>query len=183
MSDKAHPLDPTPWDVPRAESHREQALEDRIADSSVLAYRVAYGVLRCREDAEDVAQEAFLRAFRCRHDLRDRERFRCWMVRITWRLALNRQRSRRRRERRERIAAGEETRSCSSGESLLVGSESRRRLSRAIEALPEKLRLVLVLSAIEERPIREVATLLDLPEGTVKSRLHLARRRLMEALS
>src|SRR3989442_1135897 len=75
----------------------EQEFEARLVESSTLAFRVAYGVLRQRQDAEDVAQEAFVKAY-CRFtQLRDRERFRAWLVRITWRLALDRQRGDRRR--------------------------------------------------------------------------------------
>src|SRR5438445_7962759 len=75
--------------------------EDRVVESSALAFRVAYSVLRHREDAEDVAQEAFAKAYRSFHQLRDRERFRAWLVRMTWRLALDRQRANRRRLARE----------------------------------------------------------------------------------
>ncbi len=60
----------------------EREFEQRLADSSTLAFRVALGILRNREDAEDVAQEAFLKAYRNFHRLRDRERFRAWLVRI-----------------------------------------------------------------------------------------------------
>ena len=79
----------------------EQEFEARLVESSTLAFRVAYGVLRQRQDAEDVAQEAFVKAYRSFTQLRDRERFRAWLVRITWRLALDRQRGDRRRLVRE----------------------------------------------------------------------------------
>src|SRR5687768_18615273 len=78
--------------------------EVRLVESSTLAVRVAYGVLRNREDAEDVAQEAFTKAYRSFHQLRDRDRFRAWLVRMTWRMALDRQRSNRRRMERDRRA-------------------------------------------------------------------------------
>jgi RNA polymerase sigma-70 factor (ECF subfamily) len=55
-------------------------------------------------------------------------------------------------------------------------------LWRAIDALPEKLRIVIVLAAIEEHDVRQIAKLVRLPEGTVKSRLFLARQRLKELL-
>jgi RNA polymerase sigma-70 factor (ECF subfamily) len=57
-----------------------------------------------------------------------------------------------------------------------------RRLWQAIDALPEKLRLVVVLASIEGHELREVAAVLDVPEGTVKSRLFEARRHLRERL-
>ena len=79
----------------------EREFEERVADSSTLAFRVALGVLRHREDAEDVAQDAFLRAHRAFASLRDRDRFRAWLVRTAFRLALDRLRGEKRRARRE----------------------------------------------------------------------------------
>ena len=153
-----------------------------LAEGSQLAFRVAWSVLRQREDAEDVAQEALARACRNLASLRDRERFRPWLVRIAWRLALNHRRASQRREQRELAVAepGQEPRGV---EDLAVASESRARLWAAIDALPEKLRLVIVLAGIEGHDVRAVAALAGVPEGTVKSRLHAARKRLMEALS
>src|SRR6266699_134 len=80
--------------------------EARLVESSTLAFRVAFGVLRHRQDAEDVAQEAFVKAYRSFRELRDRDRFRAWLVRMTWRLAIDRQRNDRRRIAREDAAAG-----------------------------------------------------------------------------
>src|SRR5438477_5197063 len=80
----------------------EEEFEARLVESSTLAFRVAYGVLRHRQDAEDVAQEAFVKAYRRFRELRDRGRFRAWLVRMTWRLAIDRQRNDRRREARDR---------------------------------------------------------------------------------
>jgi RNA polymerase sigma-70 factor (ECF subfamily) len=71
------------------EADLEREFEDRLRESSALAVRVAYGVLRQREDAEDVAQEAFARAYRQFSSLRDPVRFRGWLVRVTWRLAID----------------------------------------------------------------------------------------------
>jgi len=158
-----------------------QEFEQRLADSSRLAFRVALGVLlRNREDAEDVAQEAFLRAYRNFHRLRDRERFRAWLGRIAWRLALDRRRAAGRRERRE--LASVDLASAPTAEDLTASREFQRHLERAIDELPKKLRLALILAAIEGHDLREVARLLGLPEGTVKSRLHLARKQLAEKL-
>src|SRR5256885_13280045 len=82
----------------------EREFEDRLRESTTLAFRVAYGVLRHRQDAEDVAQDAFAKAYRSFGQLRDRERFRAWLVRMTWRLAIDRQRGDRRRIARDRSA-------------------------------------------------------------------------------
>src|SRR5262245_64780261 len=79
----------------------EREFEARLVESSTLPFRVAFGVLRHREDAEDVAQEAFLRAHRRFRQLRDRASFRSWLVRLTWRLAMDRRRADLRRVSRE----------------------------------------------------------------------------------
>jgi len=159
----------------------EREFEERVADSSTLAFRVALGVLRRREDAEDVAQEAFLRAHRGFASLRDRDRFRAWLVRTAFRLALDHLRGRARRQRREDVVAMAPE-PVNSVEDDAARRERAETVGRAIDALPEKLRIVTVLAAIEEHDVREVARLLVLPEGTVKSRLHLARKALAESL-
>jgi RNA polymerase sigma-70 factor, ECF subfamily len=168
-----------------ADQELEREFESRLADSSKLVFRVAFSVLRQREDAEDVAQEAFAKAYRSFNQLRDRARFRAWLVRMTWRLALDRQRANRRRF-AHAVAAGLQTRLEISGETaadLVAARERAEHLWNAIEALSEKLRLVVVLAAIEGHDIHEVSALLEVPEGTVKSRLFLARQQLKERLS
>jgi RNA polymerase sigma-70 factor, ECF subfamily len=177
MDDLAQPLN-APFAVMEADLERE--FEARIAESSTLAFRVAYSVLRNREDAEEVAQEAFARAYRNLSKLRDRARFRGWLVRITWRLAIDIQRASRRRSLREKIhleSSGREP--CIDA---TVTHELANRVWQAIDGLPEKLRSVTILAGIEEYNTREVAELLGLPEGTVKSRLYEARQRLKKEL-
>jgi RNA polymerase sigma-70 factor (ECF subfamily) len=161
------------------EDELEHEFETRLAESSTLAFRVAFSVLRQRQDAEDVAQEAFVRAHSRFRQLRDRERFRAWLVRVTWRLAIDHLRSTRRRAAREQVHVAAHV---ASTDELAAAAERAERLWAAIDTLPEKLRLVLVLAAMDGHGIREVAELLGLPEGTVKSRLFLARQRLKESL-
>ena len=157
-----------------------EEFEQRLADCPTLAYRVALGVLRNTAEAEDVAQEAMLRAYRNFHRLRERDRFRAWLVRMAWRLAVDRIRSTGRRERRERAAIAEQVEA--GVESVAAGRELERRLELALDELPKKLRIVMVLAAIEGYDTREVAKLVGIPEGTVKSRLYLARKQLAESL-
>lgn len=163
------------------ESQRELEFERRLGDCGTLAVRVAYSVLRNRDDAEEVAQEAFVRAYRRFHELRDRDRFRAWLVRICWRLALDRLRADRRRRRREDAAAAEPA-AGRSVEEVAAGREIEARVLDAVAALPDGLRLVVVLAAIEGHDMAVVGRLLRVPEGTVRSRLHRARRALAEKL-
>jgi len=163
----------------------EREFEQRLADCPKLAYRVALSVLRNTAEAEDVAQEAMLRAYRNFHRLRERDSFRAWLVRTSWRLSLDRIRAARRRERRELTAFEHEVpgRAAVAGvESVAASREFERHVAAALDELPEKLRFVMVLAAIEGYNTREVAVLVGVPEGTVKSRLHLARKQMAERL-
>jgi RNA polymerase sigma-70 factor, ECF subfamily len=158
----------------------DREFEARLAETSTLAFRVAFSVLRHRQDAEDVAQEAYARAYRRFRSLRDRDRFRAWLVRMTWRLALDHRRAQGRRTARElsQIDAG----TPQTTTDLLAARERASSLWAAIDELPERLRLVVVLAAIEEHDLVHVADVLGLPVGTVKSRLFQARRHLKERL-
>src|SRR5579863_4948898 len=156
--------------------------EEQLADGAALAFRLALSVLRNRADAEDVAQEALLRAYRGYSKLRERGAFRGWLCRITWRLALDKQRGTRRREKRETASTFVPGTPERSVEQMAVANEFDRHLAKAMDELPEKLRQALILAAIQGHSTREVAEMLDLPEGTVKSRVHLARKQLTEKL-
>jgi RNA polymerase sigma-70 factor, ECF subfamily len=154
--------------------------EERLAECGPLAYRVARGVLRNSADAVDVAQEALLRAYRRFERLRDRTRFRGWLVRISFRLAIDRLRSAKRREARETLWLQSEPQP--STEDSAANGEFQAHLARAMEELPDKHRLVLLLAAMEGHSLEEVAGMLGLPVGTVKSRLFFARKQLAEKL-
>ena len=164
-----------------AEARRE--FESRLAECGPLAYRVARGVLRNSADAEDVAQEALLRAYRSFDRLRDRSRFRGWLVRISYRIALDRLRSSRRREQRDTEWGQPEHQPPSpTAEDLAASSEFQVRLERALEELPEKLRFVLLLAAMEGHTIEQISEMVGVSVGTVKSRIFYARRQLAEKL-
>jgi len=157
----------------------EREFESRLSECSTLAFRVAFSVLRHREDAEDVAQDAFVRAHRNFHKLRNRDCFRAWLVRTTWRLALDHRRGEERRLLRQFDHQPSVT---PSADETAEARERADHLWTAIDALPEKLRMPLVMFSIAGHDIAEVARLLRLPEGTVKSRLFHARRQLQERL-
>jgi RNA polymerase sigma-70 factor (ECF subfamily) len=165
----------------RADARRE--FEERLAECGPLAYRVARGVLRNTAEAEDVAQEAMLRAYRRFDRLRDRTRFRAWLVRIAFRLALDRLRSRKRRELRDTAwSQPEHQPPAANAEDLAVSNEFQGHLENALAELPEKLRLALLLAAMEGYTIEEIAGMLGISTGTVKSRIFYARRQLAEKL-
>jgi RNA polymerase sigma-70 factor (ECF subfamily) len=158
----------------------QREFQERLAESATLAFRVAYAVLRHREDAEDVAQEAMVQAYRSFARLQDRGAFRSWLVRIAWRTALNRRRRDARRASRELAVA--DPPAGASVEDLMLSREFQEHLWRAVDRLPDRLRTVVLLTAMQGHEVREVAQMLDVPEGTVKSRLHQARKVLTEKL-
>ena len=165
----------------QADTRRE--FEERLAECGPLAYRVARGVLRNSADAEDVAQEALLRAYRRFDRLRDRNRFRAWLVRIAFRLALDRLRSGKRRELRDTLwSQPEQQLPTATAEDLAASNEFQARLENALAELPEKFRLVLLLAAMEGHTIEEIAGMLGISTGTVKSRIFYARKQLAEKL-
>jgi RNA polymerase sigma-70 factor, ECF subfamily len=155
----------------------EREWEELLRENAPLAYRVARGVVRNDADAEDVAQEALLRAYRRFGRLRERSKFRSWLVRISFRLALDRLRSIKRRQQREAEWVIENVRADSG-----AGCEFQRHLDVALSELPSKQRLVLLLAAMKGHTLEEVAALLSIPLGTVKSRLFFAKKELAEKL-
>jgi RNA polymerase sigma-70 factor (ECF subfamily) len=179
-----------PMSSARSELEREAAqadarreFEERLAECGPLAYRVARGVLRNTADAEDVAQEALLRAYKGFDRLRDRNRFRGWLVRISFRLALDRSRSAKRREQRDTLwSQPAHQLPPVTAEDVAASNQFQAHLQRALEELPEKLRLVLLLSAMEGQTIEEIAAMVGVPVGTVKSRIFVARKKLAEKL-
>ena len=166
--------------VVRSDTAIEHEFEASLAEWSRLAFRVAFSVLRQREDAEDVAQDALTKAHRQLGQVRDRERLRAWLVRMAWRMAIDRRGSDLRRLAREQTA--QVTDSPPTSEDLALSAERSERLWAVIDDLSEKLRLVVVLNAIEGHDLATVASMLGIPEGTVKSRLFEARQQMRERL-
>jgi RNA polymerase sigma-70 factor, ECF subfamily len=169
------------------ERSAEELLEDMVRQYSRLAYRVAYAALRSHHDAEDATQETFIRVMRYGRKLAAIENPKAWIVRIAWRVALDR--SQEQRKRQESSLDGCETRvvELASSDRLpyeeLEISEARSRLERLIQALPEKLRSPLILSTLEEMSPAEVAATLEINEAAVRSRIFRARQILRQKLA
>jgi RNA polymerase sigma-70 factor, ECF subfamily len=153
-----------------------------MAENQRRVFQIAYGVLGNSADAEEVAQEAFLRAYQKFHSLRESEKFRAWVNRIAFRLALNRQRGLRRRLIRETAWHAAGTGDTVDGTSNADEAVLVARLRNEIDRLPEKLRSVLQLSIVEDMEATDVGVVLGIPAGTVRSRLHTARKLLLEGM-
>jgi RNA polymerase sigma-70 factor (ECF subfamily) len=146
-----------------------------VARQGRFLYRVALGLLRNPQDAEDAVQEAFLKLYRTEawHGM---ENERAFLARTVWRLGLDRIAARpaRMEDVTEMELAGNEA----SPEAAAMDVAERALLRRLIEKLPEDLRRTLLLSAIEGMTSREVAEIMAIPEGTVRTRLMRARTEL-----
>ena len=146
-------------------------------------FGVALRMLGNRAEAEDVAQEAFVRAHRALGGFRGDAKLSTWLYAITSRLCLNRLASGERRMARQ----GEDAllRLSDAGsrpDAALERRELETALGRAIAELPEDRRIVVVLRDLEGLSYEEIAQVLELELGTVRSRLHRARAELKEKL-
>jgi RNA polymerase sigma-70 factor (ECF subfamily) len=174
--------------VVRSPDRSEDArLESLVRQHSRMVYRIAYAVLRSHHDAEDAAQETFLRVLRYSHKLASVENGKTWLARIAWRVAVDRSQQ---RGRRREIAlddpekpVGETASSDFPAHQVVHGSQVGELLEKLIAALPGKLRQPLILSTLEEMSPVEVAATLGMNEAAVRSRVFRARQILREKLA
>jgi RNA polymerase sigma-70 factor (ECF subfamily) len=154
-----------------------------VAETQRVVFAIAFAVLGNRDDAQDVTQDVFMTAFHKRSHLRDPERFRAWVARTSYRLALNRRRGQQRAQARDEAAALDHPTGVADDPYCLVAARmDDRRLRAAIDRLPDKLRAVVLLCAVDGLGSRTVGAALHIPEGTVRSRLHLGRKQLLRML-
>jgi RNA polymerase sigma-70 factor, ECF subfamily len=150
-----------------------------------FVFRVAYAVLLNGHDAEDAAQETFLKLFR-NHGWREVENELAFLARVAWRVAVDLRAQRRPSTAIEDVANGAANDLASPGptpEQAVLADDRQARVHALINALPEELRVPLVLSAFEELNSRQIGEALSIPEGTVRTRLMRARQLLREKLA
>ena len=146
----------------------DQEFTDAIIAMTQTLYRVAYAQLARPEDRTDAVQEALRRAWERRHQLRQPQHLQTWLIRILLNVCHNMQLHQKRVFPMETLPERP--------------PQESPDLSDALRALEEKQRLPLLLHYIEGYPIKEVARMLHLPEGTVKTRLTAGKKRLKELL-
>jgi RNA polymerase sigma-70 factor (ECF subfamily) len=154
-------------------------------------FRAAWSVVKNHADAEDIVQDAYMKAFTAMETYTGKSSLSTWLTRIVINKAIDRQRQAKRRDidlLKQGATLLEAHRSPGSSpvalspEAELGRKELSRQLKDAIARLPDDFRVVFVLREIEDMSGRDTATILDLKEATVKSRLHRARRMLREDL-
>jgi len=181
-------VDPDGDLVARWKAGDESAFESLIRRHEGRVFGLLMRMLGNREDAEDVAQEAFISLHRHGHRFRHDARFSTFVYRVAANAALNRRRTLARKNARlhklqTRQAAGDDLPAAPRDpESAVFGSQVQSRVQDALLQLPPDLRAATVLYDIEGLSYREIAAVLDIPEGTVKSRIHRARSALRDRL-
>lgn len=164
--------------VARAQGGDPEAFSQLVERHQTMVYRLALGKTGSPQDAEEVTQTAFLKAWQGLRTFQGKAAFSTWLYRLTANTAVDLL-----RRRREPALSLDDPDlppipdQAPSPEELSMAAERRRLLWQAIDQLPESHRLPLVLRELEGLSYREIARALDLEEGTVKSRL--ARGRLM----
>jgi RNA polymerase sigma-70 factor (ECF subfamily) len=165
------------------------ALVSRYRD---YVYTIAVRIVGSESDAEDVAQETFVRAYRALPRFRGYSKFSSWLYRIATNRALTHLKRRRRRAAAVDLQSGPHVEAEASRtesdrrdgpEEIVLDQEFRRRVRAAVMTLPEQYRVVVTLFYLEERSYTEVAETLGIPMGTLKTHLHRARALLREALT
>jgi RNA polymerase sigma-70 factor, ECF subfamily len=145
---------------------------------------IAYSVLRNSEDAEDVVQETFFRAFRS-GGLDKIEHMRAWLGRIAWHLALNRRRQRSGSQ--LRVESDDILRTLPShetgAEELLIRQERANLLEHILLSLPRDLRETFLLLAVEGITSRDAAEIIGIPDSSVRDRLYRSRKLMKEKLA
>jgi RNA polymerase sigma-70 factor, ECF subfamily len=192
MNDSAMPRDEAELIKGVCAGNRE-AFYELVRPYERLIFAMAISVLRNEADAEEVAQEAVLKAFSNLAAFRGEAKFSTWLVQIT----CNEARMRLRKERSHLYEPIEDTTKGDEGEyqprdfadwrpipsEVLERSEVRKVLRDAINSLGAAYREVLILRDIQGLSIKETAAILSIPEATVKTRLHRARLQLRDDLA
>jgi len=169
--------------IGRAKRGDTHAYEELVYAHQGIAFRTAYLIVGNAADAEDAAQDGFVKAWRALGRFREGAPFRPWLLQIVANEARNRRRSAGRRAHLALRAATEQPSgdAAPSPEASLLSAEMRGALLAAVNELPEDQRVVIALRFFAGLSEHEVAEALSLPEGTVKSRSARALDRLRES--
>jgi RNA polymerase sigma-70 factor (ECF subfamily) len=166
--------------IAQALAGRPEAFGTLVERYDRAVYHLAYRTLRDQEEARDAAQEAFFKAYRSLHTFKPGAKFSTWLFAIAYHGCCDRL-SRRKRYSNEELP--ERADPGAGPESEAIANDEARRLRAAIEALPEKYRSVITLYHLQGRQYEEIAQVLGMPMGTVKTHLFRAKEQLRRILN
>jgi len=169
----------------------QNAFADIVSLYQHKLYQVCYRMLGNKQESEDIAQEAFVRAYMNLHTFDQKRKFSTWLYRIATNLCIDRIRKKKPDYYLDAEVAGTEGLDMYSQiaadeklpEEQLEQMELQDRIQYEIGRLPDKYRSVIVLKYIEELSLQEISEILDMPLGTVKTRIHRGREALRKQLN
>ena len=172
----------------------QAAFTDMAMEHMPSLYSAALRMTRNSADAEDLVQETYLKAYRAFATFAEGTNLRAWLYRILTNTFINRYRAQKRRPEEteleevedfylyRRLGGLEEARAARSAEDELLDLFSEDEVKEALESLPEQFRIAVLLADVEGFAYKEIAEILDVPIGTVMSRLHRGRKGLQKRL-
>jgi RNA polymerase sigma-70 factor (ECF subfamily) len=172
----------------------QQDFADQAMEYAPQLYSAALRMTRNQADAEDLVQEAYLRGYRSFHTFQEGTNLRAWLFRILTNAYINKYRAKQRRPQESDLADVEdlylyrrlgsmETAAASmSAEEQFLDLFTDDEVKQALEDLPDNFRLPVLLADVEGFAYKEIAEMLDIPIGTVMSRLHRGRKAMQRAL-
>jgi len=168
---------------------QQSAFGELVLRHQVRLFHSVQRLLKSSEEAQEVCQEAFLQSYQKLGEFEGRSSFYSWLFRIAYNLSMNR--LRRFSPQIDSIEARREgaglepadPRQASQPDERMLSAERQAVVGRALDSLPDDFRTVLVLKEIEGLKYEQIADLVDVPVGTVRSRLHRAREELRQRLS
>lgn len=161
-----------------------RAFEKLVQSTQQKGFNIAYGILNDPLDAEEVVQEAYLQVYYNITRLRAAEAFRSWFGKIVTHLAFRRSRE----KGRFKTVPLDQAIEVTSGliddpETFVLSKEKKEQLANALKNLPDEYRAALILREWEDYSYQEISEILDIPLGTVKSRIFSARKLLMRKIT
>ncbi len=172
----------------KTKEEQKRIFQELIAPELPALFRTALRMTRNREDAEDLVQEAITKAFAAFERFEEGTNFRAWIFKILTNTFINNYYRLRDRQKLPSLEEIEEETSFQppfegvTPEEALLNTLTREDILRAIESLPLEFRAVVVLTLVEGFSYKETAEVLDIPIGTVMSRLHRGRKLLQKLL-
>ena len=177
----------------RLRERDERAFRELVTQHRDRVYNICYRMMGNRSEAEDVAQEVFIAVFKTIDTFREESKFSTWLYRVSVNHCKNRIKYLARRHDRDRDELDENSAGANGAilgnpvraaqpDRALESVQMEEVLREAVNSLDEEHRIVVVLRDIEDLSIEEICEITDLPDGTVKSRLHRARLALRKKL-
>ncbi|MHC8515232.1 RNA polymerase sigma factor SigW [Sporosarcina sp. ITBMC105] len=168
----------------------QEAFEDIVTYYQHRLYQVCYRMLGNAQEAEDIAQEAFVRAYVNIHTYDQKRKFSTWLYRIATNLCIDRIRKKKPDYYLDATVPGTDgldmySQIAAAGdlpEEEVERMETQDRVQYEISRLPDKYRTVIILRYLEELPLQEISDILELPLGTVKTRVHRGREALRKQM-